>query len=79
VVDVASADRCPVAAVGESLAGVLADRFQHPEALAVVPDEAFVDERLQCVKVGARYLLGCVDGAAAAKDGQAAEESLLLS
>ena len=36
----------------ESLDGEFADRLEHPEALAGVPDEALLDERLERVEVG---------------------------
>ena len=62
----------------QPLDGELADRLEHPEALAGVPEEALVDERLEGVEVGAGDLLGCLEGAAAAEDGQPGEQALLL-
>jgi len=43
-----------------------------------VADEALVDERLQRVEIGVGHFLSCVEGAAAGKDGQVGEETLLI-
>ena len=59
-------------------AGVLADRLQHPEALAGVAQEALVDERLEEVEVGVADVFGGVEGAAAGEDGEAREELLFV-
>ena len=67
----------------EPLAGVLADRLQHPEpvALAVHLHERLVDERLQLVEDGLAGV--CADGldvrerAPAGEDGHAPEQALL--
>src|SRR5207302_7618328 len=56
--------------------GVLANRLQHPEALAGVAEKALVDERLQRVEIRARNLLRGLERGAAAEDGQLAEQAL---
>ena len=67
----------------EPLAGVLADRLQHPEpvALAVRLHEGLVDERLQLVEDGLAGVcadgLDVREGAPAGEDGQAPEQALL--
>ena len=60
--------------VREPLGGELADRLQHPEAVAGVAEEALLDERLEDVEVGVADVFGGVEGAAAAEDGEAGEE-----
>ena len=67
-----------LAARGQALPGVLADRLQHPEALARVPEEALVDQRLEGVDVRPCKLLGRLERAAPAEDGQTREQTLLL-
>jgi hypothetical protein len=62
----------------EPLERVLADRLQHPEALARVAEEALVDERLQRVEVRFADLLGGFQRAAAGEDGKPPEKRLLL-
>ena len=52
---------------------VLADRLEHPEALAGVADQALVDQRLQHVEVGLGDLLGRLEGAAAVKTARRAK------
>ncbi len=71
---VPAADLVSVVGGFEALAGQLADCLQHPEAPAGPPNEAFVDQRLQRVDVGAGDLLGGLEGAAAGEDGQAREQ-----
>jgi hypothetical protein len=61
----------------EALERVVADGFEHPEALVRVPHEALTDERLQGVEVGVRYLLGCFERTSAAEDRQSREEGSL--
>ena len=68
----------------EPLPGELADRLEHPEALLAVrvgaaADEALVEQRGKRVEVGLAHLLGVVEGAAAAEDGEAREEALLVA
>src|SRR5262245_45405462 len=67
-----------LAASCEPFACVFTDRLEHPEALVRVPDEALVDQRLQRVEFGACDLLRRLERAAAAEDGQAGEELMLL-
>jgi hypothetical protein len=62
-----------VAARCELLAGVGADRLEHPEALGRVPNQAFVDERLERVQARVRHAFGRLERAAAAEDGEASE------
>src|SRR6266516_3199627 len=78
VVGVPAAHRVGFASFLQQLAGVLADRLQHPEALLRVPEQALVEQGLQAGDVGAGYLLGRLERAAAAEDGQAGEEPLLV-
>ena len=67
-----------LAARGQALPGVLADRLQHPEALARVPEEALVDQRLEGVQIGLGDLLCGLQRAAAGEDGQSGEQPLLV-
>src|SRR6266436_672283 len=46
----------------ESLGGVLSDRFQHPEALPRVADQALLDKRLNGVEACVDDLLGRLEG-----------------
>ena len=63
----------------ELLGGELADRLQHPEAVAsLAADEALVDERLRAVDVRVADRFGRLERAAAAEDGEPREEPLLL-
>ena len=64
--------------VMESLGGELADRLEHPEALAPVSQQALVDERLEDVEIGAADVFGRIKSAAAGEDRQAREELLLV-
>ena len=65
------------AALLESLERELADRLQHPEALAGPADQALVDQRLQHVQIGGADRLGRFQGAAAGEHGQPGEQALL--
>ena len=65
-------------AVVKSLERELADRFEHPEAVAGVAKEALVDERLEEVEVGVADVFGGVERAAAGEHSQAGEELLLV-
>src|SRR5436853_7264718 len=60
--------------VVEPLGGVLADRLEHPEPLARVANEAFVDKRLQRVELSISDLLVSFERAAAAEDGDPGKE-----
>src|SRR5207237_9917255 len=62
----------------QELVGVLADRLQHPEAALRVPEQAFVNERLQGVEVRVHDLLSRLERAAAAEDGHPGEGRLLV-
>ena len=66
----------------ELLDCVLADRLEHPVARAcrrvALAQEALVQERLQGVGIGFRDVFSSLVGAAAAEDGEAAKEALLL-
>src|SRR5688500_15243018 len=64
----------------EPLDGKLADGLEHPEAAAVGSDadEALVDQRLEGVEVSVDDLFGRLEGPAAAEDGQAGEQALLV-
>ena len=78
VVDVTQAELTCGAAFGEPLDRVLANRLQHPEALVRVAHEALVDERLQRVEIGTGDVLGGIERAPAAEDGQVCEQVLLV-
>src|SRR5438874_12489648 len=67
-----------LAALRQPPARILADRLKHPEALIRVPEKALVHERLQRVEIGVRDPLGRLEGAAAAEDGKAGEQPLLV-
>ena len=62
----------------EQLAGVLADRLEHAEALAVDANEALVDERAERVEISTAHLLDRLERAASGEDGEAAEERPLV-
>ena len=62
----------------EALGGELADRLQHPEAVARVAQQALLDERLEDVEVGVADVFGGVERAPAGEDGEAGEELLLV-
>ena len=79
VFGVAAREVVCLAGLLEPLGRVLADRLQHPEAVVVADaDEALVDEGLQRVEVGVADLLGRLERAAAAEDGEPREETLLV-
>src|SRR5439155_15549286 len=78
VVDVTQAELTCGAAFSEPLDRVPANRLEHPEALVRVAHEALVDERLQRVEIRACDVLGGPERAAAAEDGQACEQLLLV-
>ena len=63
----------------EPLFGEFANRLEHPVAVAGAAEEALVDQRGDCVEVGAADLLGGLQRAAARKYGEAGEEVLLGS
>ena len=77
VLGVATAHASGVLRLIETLGGELADRLQHPEALARVADQALLDERLERVEVGGRDLFRRLQRAAAGEDGEPREEPLL--
>src|SRR5436190_5374921 len=62
----------------ETLEPVVADRLEHPEALARMPDEALLDERFEHVEISSGHLLGCFERAAPGEDGETREELLLV-
>jgi hypothetical protein len=78
VLGVPAAHGVSLAATLQQLASVLADRLQHPEALLGVPEQAFVDERLQSVEVCVHDLLGRLERATAPEDGHPGVEPLLV-
>jgi hypothetical protein len=57
----------------------LANRLEHPVALAGVAEQALVDQRSDLVEIGSADLLGGLQRAAAGEDGQAGEDVLLGS
>src|SRR4029453_19499724 len=68
-----------LARVLQPLGRELADRLEHPEPLALAhADEALVDERLQPVEIGVANRLGSLERAAASKDRQSREQTLLV-
>jgi len=68
-----------LARVAKALGRKLPDRLEHPESLPLAhADEALVDERLQPVDVRAADRFGRLEGAAAAEDGKAGEQPLLV-
>src|SRR6266496_417217 len=76
----AAPDCVGLAATVEPLACELADGLQHPEPVAFAhADEALVDEGLEGVDVGIAYLLGGLDSAAAAENGEPGKQPLLVA
>ncbi len=61
----------------EPLCRELADRLEHPVAVAGAAEQALVDQRRDRVDVGAADLLGGLERAAAGEDGQPGEDVLL--
>src|SRR4029078_10286776 len=59
-------------------ASVLANDLEHPVTLVRIRDEAFVDERLQRVEIGATDLLAGVQCPASAKGSQSGERVFLV-
>src|SRR5919201_172396 len=78
VLRVAAAKLLRLARRLQPLARVLADRLQHPEALAGVPREALAHERLEGVELGARDRLGGAQRAAAGEHGETGKEPPLF-
>jgi hypothetical protein len=68
-------------ALFEQVAGVLADRLEHPVAWPelglALAQKALVEERLESIRVGTGDLLCGLVAAAANEDGEASEELLL--
>src|SRR5262245_15762945 len=64
--------------VVELLGCELADRLEHPEAVARTADETLVDKRLKYVEVGAGDCLRRVERATAAEGAEAREETRLI-
>jgi hypothetical protein len=58
---------------GELLGGKLADRLEHPVALARETEQALLDERLQRVEVGVSDFFGGVHPAASSEDRDGSE------
>src|SRR3954464_4124466 len=76
---VAPPDRVCLAGAIKALDCELADRLQHPEAVALADaDEALVDERLERVHIGIANPLARVDRGPAAEDGKPGKEALLV-
>jgi hypothetical protein len=63
----------------ELLDGVLADGLQHRKSLAAVAEKALVHEGLEHVELGSGDVLCGVQRAAAAEDGEAGKQPLLVS
>ena len=79
MIGVAASELIGLGPLYEAIERVLADRLQHPEAVASVAKEALVDERLEDVEVGVAHVFGRLQGAAAGEDGQPGEQPLLLA
>ena len=62
----------------EPLGGVPTNRLQHPEAHPGVTEETLVDQRLQRIQICVGHLLGSLERAAAAEDGEPSEQPLLI-
>ena len=77
-------DEVTLARLGEAKQRELADRLEHPEAVDAFSRhptavQALVEEGGERAEVRFADLFGCLERAAAAEDGQAAEESLLVA
>ena len=69
--------RAGVGKLGELFGREFANRLEHPVAVACAAEEALVDQRGDCIDVGAADLLGGVQCATAGKYGEPGEEVLL--